>query len=101
MFQVRGNSATLDKAETICFDSYQNTVGQALTHTLSNFNWIHLRSSVQREGVGGRGAGERGGKGGRENAVKTIQPLISVLSWQLATLWDTVQRVSPCSLVVF
>jgi hypothetical protein len=24
--------------------------------------------------------------------VKTVQPLISVLSWQLATLWDTVQR---------
>ena len=88
---MRGDSTTLDKSETVTFDSYQNTVGQALTHVLSKFNWGPLRTSVVGEGVGGRG-GERGGK--------TLQPLISVLSWQLATLWDTVQRVSPCSLVI-
>ncbi|CAI7994293.1 Telomere-associated protein RIF1 [Geodia barretti] len=85
---VRGSSTTLDKSETVNFDWYQNTVGQALTHVLTKFNWTHLRSSVPGEGVGGRG----GGKGGREGGVKTVQPLISVLSWQLATLWDTVQR---------
>ena len=96
---MRGNSTTLDKSETVNFDWYQNTVGQALTHVLTKFNWIHLRNSVPGEGVGGRG-GERGGKGGREGGVKTVQPLISVLSWQLATLWDTVQRVSPSSLAI-
>ena len=93
---MRGSSTTLDKSETVNFDWYQNTVGQALTHVLTKFNWSHLRSSVPGEGVGGRG----GGKGGREGGVKTVQPLISVLSWQLATLWDTVQRVSPSSLAI-
>ena len=104
---MRGSSTTLDKSETVNFDWYQNTVGQALTHVLTKFNWTHLRSSVPGEGLvgrggvkGGREGGGGGGRGGGGGGVKTVQPLISVLSWQLATLWDTVQRVSPSSLAI-
>ena len=97
---MRGDSATLDKGETINFDTYQNTVGLALTHVLTKFNWSPLKASEReeswgREGVLEVGQGWRGSaKSKREMSAKNLQSLVSLLSWQLATLWDTVQRVS-------
>ena len=91
--QVRGDSAALDRGETINFDTYQNTIGLALSRVLTKFNWVTLRTTAdERVTEVGRGAG-RGGESRREAATKNIQSLISLLSWQLATLWDTVQRV--------
>ena len=76
--QVRGDSTSLDRGETVTFDGYQNTVGLALSHILTKFSWTHLREAQEGRGGGGK---------------TLLQPLISVLSWQLATVWDTVQRV--------
>ena len=100
---MRSDSATLDRGETVNFDTHENVTGLALTRVLTKFNWTSLKASTgNREtgvsvGVGGRGGemevGGTGGKSQRETASKNLQLLISLLSWQLATLWDTVQRV--------
>ena len=74
------------------FDSYQNTVGWALMIIVAKFNWGALMTAA-----GEREAGPRVGREGasrREAVTKNIQSLISLLSWQLATLWDTAQRVN-------
>ena len=93
--QVRSDSATLDKGETLVFDSYQNSVGLALTRVLAKFNWVTLKTSAGggERGTGMAAARGKGAKSQREVAMKNVQSLISLLSWQLATLWDTVQRV--------
>ena len=104
---MRGDSASLDKVETIKFDTYQNTVGLALTRILNKLNWVTLKMTTAAGdsgggggggGVGGRG--RRGREGGKEAAIKSVQSLISLLSWQLATLWDTVQRVSHACMLI-
>ena len=79
---MRGDSCSLDRGEIVLFDSYQNTVGWALMIIVAKFNWATLKAAAGREG-----------SSRREAATKNIQSLISLLSWQLATLWDTAQRV--------
>ena len=59
--QVRSDSATLEKGETLVFDTYQNSVGLALTRVLAKFNWVTLKTSA-----GGGERGEGGGYGGSD-----------------------------------
>lgn len=70
---------------------YQNAVALALLRILHRLNWGRLKKSAEEGGEGGGG-----GSRAKEAAAKSIQCLIGLLSWQLATMWDTVQRVS-CS----
>ena len=60
---MRGDSTTLDRPETVIFDSYQNTVGLALNHVLTKFNWSSLRSCLPGERVGGGTEGRGEGRG--------------------------------------
>lgn len=59
---------------------------------VAKFNWATLKAAAGEREVG-TGLG-REGSSRREAVTKNIQSLISLLSWQLATLWDTAQRVN-------
>ena len=87
--QARVDSGQFDKTEIIKFDMYQNAVALALIRILHRLNWGRLKMSAE-EGSEGGGGGSRA----KEAAAKSIQSLTGLLSWQLATMWDTVQRVS-------
>ena len=86
--QVRVDSGHLDKGEIVKFDIYQNAVSLALLRVLNKLNWGRLKSGAE-EGSAEEGGRERG----REAGTGSIQSLIRLLSWQLATMGDTVQRV--------
>ena len=85
---MRVDSGHLDKGEINQFDMYQNAVSLALLRVLNKLNWGRLKT------VGAEGSVEEGGgEKGRGTGTGSTQSLIRLLSWQLATMGDTVQRV--------
>ena len=76
------------------FDHYQNAVAMALNHVIGRLHWGVFAS---QQGGGG-GGGVRGG-GGRGGGVRVVETLFGLLSWQLAAIWDTTEKVSVCACV--
>ena len=86
VLQAKVDASTLDsRGQVIKFDVYQNAVAMALQCVASKLNWNTMWSTSE-----GRGQ-MRGG------AEKSIQSLMSLLAWQLATFWDNMQKVNAHS----
>ena len=80
----------------IKFDLYQNGVASALQCVASKLNWGAKRATSEGKGPARGGEGGEGGGG----VVKSIQPLMSIVAWQLATFWDSMKKVCILILIV-
>ena len=77
--QAKVDSVSLERTRLVHFDIYQNAVALALQFVASKLNWSSLASPPQEKG---------------EDGTKSIESLLNLLAWQLATFWDTVQKVN-------
>ena len=90
MFQIKCHNLNQEKGDIVKYDNYLNTVTLALIRILHKLNWASLKtaaSPVESSGGGAEGSRQKAA------AAKNIHSSINLLSWQLATFCDIIQKV--------